>query len=365
MISKNPWESQDNEDPWNTKKAKKQDADIFQLIKKIKKDFFSFKDGLSDAPNGGGDNPFQGYHLVCSAALVLYFLSGFYQVQHDERGIILRFGKCVRSAVSGLHYALPYPFEEVLLQKVTTVNRIDIGKSQSEDNLILTGDSNLANISFSVLWKIKADAVEEYLFNAKNPEVTVQAVSESVMREVVGQNNFTYVQTDGRAEIQKKVMDSLQSLMNEYKIGVEIIRVDLQKVEPPAPVIPSFRDVENAQAEQQSEKNKAEAYALDKKARTGGAIAEKTNRGEAIKKILVEEANGVVSRFSAAYEQYKISPEIVSKRLYIDTMRDIYKNVNKVIMDDSLKTAPYIAITELMKTSKQAAENEQSSKENT
>jgi membrane protease subunit HflK len=339
MSSKNPW---DEENPW---KRKDSQSDIFSdFVKKLKKDLSNFDKGGNSAFSSGP------VCLIAAILCVLYLLSGFYQVQHDQRGVVLRFGKWVRTVGPGLQYILPYPFESVVLQKVTKVNQIDIGsffKNQQDESLMLTGDSNLANISFSVLWKIKVNGVEDYLFNAKAPEITVKAVAESVMREIVGQTPFTYVQTEGRGEIQRKARESLQSVMDEYKMGIEIIRVELQRVEPPASVVDSFRDVERAQAEQQSEKNKAEAYARDTRARTRGLIAEKLNNGEASKRSIIETARGAVARFTSAYSQYKLAPEIVSKRLYIETMRDIYKDTNKIIIDSDIKSAPYLPLTEL------------------
>jgi membrane protease subunit HflK len=341
MSTKNPWEDGDN--PWNGKGL---NGDFFSdFIRKNKGKFENW------GRPGGIKPPSKAFASVIALVICgLYLVSGFYQVQHDQRGIVLRFGKWVRTVGPGLQYVLPYPFEEVFLQKVTTVNQIDIGaffKHPSEESLMLTGDSNLANISFSVLWKIKDSGVEDYLFNAKAPEVTVRAVAESAMREVVGQTPFTYVQTEGRAEIQSKVKDSLQAVMDEYRMGIEIIRVELQRVEPPASVVDSFRDVERAQAEQQSEKNKAEAYDRETRARTRGLIAEKINNGEAMKRSIVETANGAVARFLSAYSQYKLAPDIVSKRLYLETMKDIYKGVNKIIIDSDVKSVPYLPLTEL------------------
>jgi membrane protease subunit HflK len=344
MSSKNPWNDPNNEDPW----SKKSDNDSFsKAIDGIIGQFVSFM----KSKNGNGGSSFPGKFVV-ACVCCLYMGSGFYQVQHDERGVVLRFGKWVRTVGPGLQYILPYPFESVLLQKVTTVKQIDIGsffKNNQEESLVLTGDYNLANVSFSVLWKIRENAVEDYLFNAKAPDITVGAVSESVMREIVGQNNFSYVQTDGRADVQKKVKDNIQALMDEYKMGIDILRVELQRVEPPVSVIDSFRDVERAQADQQSEKNKAEAYDKDTRARTRGLVAEKINGGESEKRTIIETAKGNAARFLSTYSQYKLAPDIISKRLYIETMKDIYKNVNKIIIDSDVKSVPYLPLTELNK----------------
>jgi membrane protease subunit HflK len=337
-MAKNPWEDEDD----SSKKKRSKEDFPFDFMEKFKKNF----------EKGGGEGP-PSSGLIYAATIAvgaLYLLSGFYQVQHDQRGVVLRFGKWCRSVEPGLRYILPYPFEEVVLQKVTKVNQIDIGsffRGQQEESLALTGDSNLANISFSVLWKVKEDGLEDYLFNAKSPEVTVRALAESVMREIVGQTPFTYVQTEGRGETQIKIRESLQASIDEYKIGIEIVRVELQRVEPPVSVIDSFRDVERAQAEQQSEKNKAEAYDRDTRARTRGLIAEKINNGEAVKRSVVETARGETARFLSAYSQYRLAPDIVSKRLYIENMRDILKNVNKIVIDSDVKSVPYLPLTEI------------------
>jgi membrane protease subunit HflK len=343
MSAKNPWEN--DKGPWEGKGL---GVDFFSsFIKRSKKKMGDWR------KPGGPKPPSKGVVVSIALAMVaLYLLSGFYQVRHDQKGVVLRFGWWVRTVGPVLQYVLPYPFEEVFLQKVTVVNQIDVGaffRNQQEESLMLTGDSNLANISFSVLWKINDDGIEDFLFNAKVPEVTVRAVAESVMREVVGQTPFTYVQTEGRGEIQSKVRDNLQAIMDEYRMGIEIMRVELQRVEPPASVVDSFRDVERAQAEQQSEKNKAEAYDRETRARTRGLIAEKINNGEAIKRSLVEKAHGVAARFNSAYSQYKLAPTIVTKRLYLETMGDIYKDANKIIIDDQVKSVPYLPLTEMNK----------------
>ncbi len=339
MATKNPWGEGDNS--WENEVSQ-------EFVDDVKKNFGKYFQ----------KNPMKNNSIgICSLVVAIYLSFGFFQVQPDQRAVVLRFGKWVRTVGPGLRYAFPYPVEEVILQKVTKVNQIDISNSnQQEESLMLTGDSNLANISFSVLWKIKENGVEDYLFNAKNPQLTVKAVAESVMRDIVGQTPFTYVQTEGRADIQNKAKKGLQSIMDEYKMGIEIVRIELQKVEPPASVIDSFRDVERAQAEQQSEKNRAEAYDRDTRARTRGLVAEKINNGEARKRAIIEQAKGNVARFLSAYSQYKLAPDIVTKRLYLETMGDIYSKVNKIVIDKNVKALPYLPLPELNK-------NQESNKE--
>lgn len=346
MSPINPWDDDQDKSPWD---KNSQRSDLKKIVKSIldffKKNFFYF-DQKNNSNEDGGKTYKNLSQIVIFVFFALYAISGFCQVEHDERGVILRFGKWSRTVGPGLQYVLPYPFESIILQKVTTINKIEIG-SDKEESLVLTGDSNLANVGFSVLWKIKADGVEDFLFNARNPRKTVEAVSESVIREIIGQKDFAFIQTDGRSEVQKTAQENLQIILDEYKLGIEVLRVDLQRVEPPSSVIDSFRDVERAQADQQSERNKAEAYDRDTRARTRGLVAEKLNCAEAKKCSLIEEAKGTASRFLAVYQQYKLSPDIISKMMYIQTMRDIYSSVNKIVLDKNIKSLPHIPLQQM------------------
>lgn len=340
-MSKNPWDDDSLNDIKN---------DISEKIKNFLNQDNSRNDkhdnGKFDEGNSG--NKFKNIKSVFSAVfvlLVLGFLStGFFKVDYDQKGVILRFGKWHRTVSSGLQYKLPYPFEQVILCKVTKVNQIDMGVSNDgkNENLVLTGDSNLANFSYSVLWKIKN--VEDFLFNAKRPETTIVAVSESVMREIIGQSNFAFVQTDGRPEIQRKAMESIQAILDEYKIGVELVKVSLKKVEPPVSVIDSFRDVERAQADQQSECNRAEGYSRDTRARTRGIVAEKINIATAKKAQLIASAQGDVSRFNLAYQSYKLAPDIIAENMLLDSANRLYSNAKKLVIGKDVKSLQHMSI---------------------
>jgi len=282
---------------------------------------------------------------ACAIVVFGFLLTGIFRVEYDQKGVVLRFGKWVRTVGPGLQYKLPYPFEQVILCRVTSVNQIDVGANNDRsENLVLTGDSNLASFSYSVLWKIKEDDVESFLFNARNPEATVAAVSESVMREIIGQSDFAFVQTEGRDEIQKKALEGIQAIMDAYNIGVEIVKVSLQRVEPPASVIDAFRDVERAQADQQSERNRAEAYARDTIARTRGLVAEKINYAEAEKAKLIAKAKGETERFNLVYESYKSSPSTISKIMKYDTFNAVYSGANKLVIDKDIKSLQHMSI---------------------
>src|SRR5215470_18698757 len=223
----------------------------------------------------GGSLGGKGLGLIVLAAIVVWGLSGFFQVAPDELGVVLRFGKYVRDAKPGLNYHLPYPIESVLTPKVTRVNRIDIGmqlvenlrrgsptiRDVPEESLMLTGDENIVDVDFSVFWVIKPDGAGDYLFNIQQPEGTVKAVAESAMREVIGRSKLEAILTSARQSIETEVQTLMQQVLDRYGSGVQITQVQMQKVEPPAGVIASYRDVQAARANLEQAQNEAQAYA--------------------------------------------------------------------------------------------------------
>ena len=208
--------------------------------------------------------------LVLGVALIGYNFFTF-RVQPDELGVVLRFGKFNRQAQPGLNFRLPYPIETVYTPKVTRVNRVTIGQVQDdrsgassgrdipEESLMLTGDENIVDIDFSVFWVIN-DA-SNYLFNMEDPEGTVKAAAESAMREVVGRSNIQPLLTQARQITETDVQELIQATLDEFGAGIQITQVQLLKVDPPADVIASFRDVQAARADQERVQNEAQTYA--------------------------------------------------------------------------------------------------------
>ena len=210
----------------------------------------------------GGNLGGKGIGLIVLAAIVIWGFSGFFRVEPDELGVVLRFGKFVREVPPGLNYHLPYPVESVLTPKALRVNKIDVGmrlvedsrrgstiRDVPEESLMLTGDENIVDVDFSVLWRIKPNGVGDYLFNIQHPEGTVKAVAESAMREVVGRSNIQPILTGARQNIETAVQELMQKTLDNYGSGIQITQVQLQKVDPPSQVIDSFRDVQAARAD--------------------------------------------------------------------------------------------------------------------
>ena len=319
--------------PWNRGGA--QGPDLEELLRRSQDRFRKVFSG------GSGGNRSLALIAIAIAAVV-YLGSGFYRVQPDEQGVVLRFGEWVRTTPtgSGLNYHLPYPIETVLTPKVTTVNRVDVGfrsgsaganRTVPEEALMLTGDENIVDINFTVFWTIK-DA-GKFLFNIRDPEDTVKALAESAMREVIGRTKIQAALAEARREIESDSRKLLQDTLDQYGSGVEVTQFQLQKVDPPAPVVESFRDVQRARADAETARNEAESYSNDILPRARGEAERITQEAEAYKQEVVARSQGDAQRFLSVYEQYRTSKDVTTKRIYLETMEGIMRNTNKIIVD--------------------------------
>ncbi|GGF57932.1 protease modulator HflK [Azorhizobium oxalatiphilum] len=287
----------------------------------------------------------KGAILVVALVVAGWLLSGFYRVEPDEQGVVLRFGKFVQLTQPGLNYHLPYPIETVVTPKVTRVNRIDIGMRLAEDtrrnaavlrdvpeeSLMLTGDENIVDVDFAVFWVI--NNAEHYLFNVQNPEGTIKAVAESAMREVVGRNNIQPILTGARQTIEQGVHDLMQRTLDSYGAGVRITQVQMQKVDPPAQVIDAFRDVQAARADAERAQNEAQTYANRVIPEARGESARIDNAAQAYRERTVVEARGQADRFLKIYDEYVKAKDVTRERMYLETMERVLGGVDKVIVD--------------------------------
>jgi membrane protease subunit HflK len=310
----------------------------------------------------GGNLGGKGFALLGLAAIALWGFSGFFRVEPDELGVVLRFGQDVREVQPGLNYHLPYPIESVLTPKALRVNKIDIGMRQVEDgrrsasrevpeeSLMLTGDENIVDVNFSVLWKVKPTGVGDYLFNIQNPEGTVKAVAESAMREVVGRSEIQPILTGARQTVETAVQDLMQKTLDHYGAGIFVQQVQLQKVDPPAQVIDAFRDVQAARADLERLQNEAQTYANRVVPEARGNVAKITQAAEAYKSQTVAEATGQTSRFLKIYEQYTKAPDVTRERMYLETMERVLGSSNKIIVDTNQGAqgvVPYLPLNDL------------------
>jgi modulator of FtsH protease HflK len=291
----------------------------------------------------------RGIALIALAAIALWGFSGFFRVEPDELGVVLRFGKFVREVQPGLNYHLPYPIETALTPQALRVNKIDIGfdmrrgstmRDLPEESLMLTGDENIVDVDFSVLWKVKPNRVGDYLFNVQSPEGTVKAVAESAMREVIGHSNIQAILTGARQTIETAVQELMQKTLDDYGAGVVVQQVQLQKVDPPTQVLDSFRDVQAARSDLERAQNEAQTYANRVVPEARGRAAKIIQDAQAYREQTVADAKGQASRFSQIYEQYKKAPDVTRQRLYLETMERVLGGTDKTIIDIGGQSSP-------------------------
>lgn len=300
--------------------------------------------------------------VIVIAVAVIGFLSFTVTVKPDERGIVLRFGKYERQLAPGLNFRWPYPIETVYLPKVTRVNRIEVGfrggvegpygseisRDISKESLMLTGDENIVDVDFVIFWTIK-DA-PAFLFNLQNAPATVQAVAESAMREVVGQNDIQPILTKNRKLTEDAVLDLMQKTLDAYGAGVHVTQVQMQKVDPPEQVIAAFRDVQAAKADQERLQNEADSYANKIVPEARGETQKILQAANAYKEQTVAEARGRTSRFLKVYEEYSKAPDVTRKRMYLETMERVLGGMDKIIIDGKgggSGVVPYLPLTEI------------------
>jgi modulator of FtsH protease HflK len=318
----------------------------------------------------GGNLGGKGVMLLILAGLLIWGISGFYRVDTNEYGVVLRFGAFDRYAGPGLNYHLPYPIETALTPQITVVRQIHIGMRQVDDlrrgttvrdvpeeSLMLTGDENIVDVDFTVFWQVKKDKVSDFLFNIQQVENSVKAVAEAAMREVVGRTSIQPILTGARAGIELEVQELTQKILDFYGAGVVVTQVQMAKVDPPASVIDSQRDVQVARADAEKAQNEAQRYANSIVPEARGKAAKIQQDSEAYREQTVAEAKGQAARFLKVYEEYKKAPEVTRQRIYYETMEKLFSGTDKIIIDSGAATGaiPYLPLPELARPAQRPA----------
>ncbi len=310
--------------------------------------------GEGGSSRGGGSGPFftRGtIGLGVVGALILWGMASFYTVRPEEQSVELFLGEFSSIGNPGLNFA-PWP---VVTAEVIPVTReqtedIGVGGRGSDAGLMLTGDENIVDIDFQVVWNINDPA--QFLFNLRDPRPTIRAVSESAMREIIAQSDLAPILNRDRGAIAGRLQDLIQSTLDSYDSGVNIIRVNFDKADPPAPVIDAFRDVQAAEQERDRLQNVADAYANRVLAEARGEAAQVLEEAEGYRARVVNEAEGEASRFLAVLGEYSKAPEVTRKRLYLETMEEVLGRVDKIILDEQGEgggqgVVPYLPLNEL------------------
>jgi modulator of FtsH protease HflK len=373
LNNDNPWGSYDNEDKKSSKNKKSNEPNIEELLSNsqdfFKKLFGEKKGGGNNKSSNNNDsNPKSLFAIAILALISLWLASGIFKVNPDQNGLVLLFGKYHKIAEPGLNYHIPYPIGRVIKRSISNINTEKFEAAANNnynsrnsfysrktayrpvDTLMLTGDENIVDIDFEVQWQISN--IKDFVFNLEDPILAVRNAAESAMRAVIAQTPIVSALSDGKKQIESNVKIKLQEILDSYGSGVAINLVQLRRVDPPNEVIDAFRDVQTARADKEREINKAEAYSNSIIPEARGKAEKKTQEAEAYKSKVIADAQGQVSRFDAVYRQYAKAKEVTKRRIYLETMEKIYRDTNKIIIDQNVSKSgmvPFLPINELNK----------------
>ncbi len=290
--------------------------------------------------NGGGGNRTpqppritkQGVALGGLALVALWGFMSFYTVRPEERSVELFLGEFSKVGNPGLNFA-PWPLVTAEIVQVTNERTTDIGvgRSGEDGGLMLTRDQNIVDIGFQVVWNIEDPA--KYLFNLADPADTIRAVSESAMRDIIARSELAPILNRDRGLIASDLRAAVQGTVDSYDAGLNVIRVNFEKADPPREVIDAFRSVQAAQQERDRLEKEADAYANRVTAGARGEAARLVEEAEAYRAQVVNDASGEASRFTSVYNEYVKAPEVTRKRMYLETMERVLGSMNKVILD--------------------------------
>ncbi|WP_180127009.1 FtsH protease activity modulator HflK [Rhodoferax sp. BLA1] len=280
-----------------------------------------------------------GAGLIAGVAVLIWLGTGFFIVQEGQQAVITQFGKYNSTVGAGFNWRLPYPIQRHELVFVTQIRSVDVGRdviikaTGLRESAMLTEDENIVEIKFAVQYRL-SDA-RAFLFESKNPADAVVQAAETAVREVVGKMRMDSALSEERDQIAPRVRDLMQKILDRYKVGIEVVGINLQQggVRPPEQVQAAFDDVLKAGQERERAKNEAQAYANDVVPRAVGAASRLKEEADAYKARIVAQAQGDSQRFKSVLAEYQKAPQVTRDRMYIDTMQQIYSNVTKVLVD--------------------------------
>ena len=336
-------DQQQNQNP-NGKKPNDGPPDLDQLWRdfnqRISRLFGNKGGGGSDGP--GNFKPDMrgagiGAGLIALIALFLWLASGFFIVQEGRTAVIMTFGKYTDTTPAGFNWRWPYPIQSHEIVNVSQIRTVEVGyrsnarNKQPKEALMLTDDENIIDIQFAAQYRLKDAA--QWLFNNRDQEETVRQVAETTIREIVGGSKMDFVLYEGREKVALDVSQRMQTILDRYKLGVQVINITMVGVQPPEQVQAAFDDAVKAGQDRERQKNEGQAYANDVVPRARGAASRLQQESEAYRARIVATAEGDASRFKQILTEYQKAPELMRNRMYLETMQQIFSNVSKVIVD--------------------------------
>lgn len=328
--------------PWGSGPGGGQEPpNIDELIRKGQD---KFRNAFGGGKGKGGG---KGMFLIIAAVFVVgYLYAAIYKVQPDEAGVVLRFGKLQETVGTGVHIHWP-PMDKLYKPRVTAIHQIDVG-NQKKERQMLTGDENIVDVQYSILWRIMDPA--RFLFNLEQKEQTIKSVSESAMREVVAKTRIQQIMTSERQSIEIEVREIMQTVLDNYEAGIEITQIKLDRVDPPSQVSAAFNDVQKAEADRDKYINEARKYQNEIVPKARGEAEQMNQQALAYKAKAITKAEGESARFLAVYEQYRLAKDVTRRRLYLETMELILGNTDKVILESgNTGVLPYLPLPAIKK----------------
>ena len=340
------WDDQGNgKSPWDPNKG--QPPDLDQIVEEWQKRFnklFGMKTSGS-----GKQRKKPPILLIGSMILFIWVLSGLYQIDDSERGVVLRFGNNTLTTMPGLRWHIPWPIESVEVVNVNVVNRF------KQQTTMLTSDENIVVVDLVVQYR-KTDPID-YLFNVRDADETLSEVSESAIREVAGKSDLDYLLTQGRTETAIQTQDLIQRTLDDYGTGIVVTKVNLQDANFPLQVEDAVQDAIKAREDKERLAFEAEAYANDVVPRARGDAARMIQEAEAYKQRVIADSEGEAARFEKLLVEYQKAPQVTRERLYIEAIETVYGNSNKVLLDSEASgNLMYLPIDKLIEQGKREEE---------
>lgn len=342
-----------NRDPWG-RRADAGPPDLDELFRRLRQRF-------GGGGGGGGSNslPPALWGGLLVVLLALWLASGFYVVSEGERGVVLRFGKFSSAAMPGLRWHLPYPVERVVRVNIGEIRTAEVGyrgslrdgaaTDRAQESLMLTADENIVDVKLAVQYRVNDAA--DYVFKVRDPDLTVQQVAESAIREVVGKSRMEFILTEGRDAVAQQVAVLLQDTLDRYQIGIEVTSVNMQDAQPPEPVQAAFFDAVKAREDEQRLISEAQAYRNEVIPRARGEAARIVADAEAYEGQIVARAEGESARFSQLAKEYRAAPQVTRQRLYLETMEQVLARTPKVLMQGEGNRLTLLPLDRLLQSS--------------
>ena len=340
-------------DPWGGRNDEQGPPDLDEVVRKLQNKLGGLFGG------GGGGNASRGsgigvggFGLVLGIAFLVWLLSGIYIIEEGKRGVVLQFGEYNTTTMPGPHW-YPRFIQSIEKVDVSGVRSIELG-FRADESLMLTQDENIVDVKFAVQYQVK-DA-QNYLFNVRDPDLTMRDAMESAVREIVGKREMDFIITGGRSEVVNNAQQLTQDILDQYQTGLLIAQLTMQDAQAPQQVQGAFADAVKAREDEQRLKNEAEAYSNDVLPKARGRAARLIEEANAYKEQVIAEAEGETSRFLSVLEQYRKAPVVTRKRLYLDTIEAVLHKSSKVVVDtQGSNNLLYLPLDKLMQRDSSAA----------